>query len=132
WPGQSTEDQQRAVAFLTAQGYKATRDDSGMAVVPVSQQTQAQAALAQANQQPANSELIFDNIVKTQNWINSKEQNRQIYKVMRDKWLSGVIGKFRGVASAQVFIDAPEQTGFGAAARPAKASVTLFAAPGAP
>src|SRR5262249_26485451 len=90
----------------------------------------AVAAVYQTGTPLANSAIIFENILKTQNWLNSREQNRQIYKVMLDNWLSGVLGKFGGLKRAEVFVDAPEPTGIGQAARRPKASITLFAESG--
>ncbi len=125
WPGSSAEDQVKAVAFLKTVGITAV-NQSGKTMVPAAQHQQAVVALAAKGQQPSNSAVVFENLLKSQNWINSKEQNRQIYKVMLDNWLSGVISQFPEVDSAKVFVDAPEQVGFGASTKPAKASVTIF------
>lgn len=130
-PSATAEDQVKAVPLLNANGIKFENRD-GKLYVPEGQKDRAWALIAQSGQQPSNSSVVFENIIKSQNWINSKEQNRQIYKVMLDNWLSGVIGKFDGVKSAKVFVDAPEPTGIGQAARPAKASITIFTESGKP
>ena len=129
WPGSSAEDQARASNFLKTAGVQVV-NQSGKTMVPAAQQQLAFATLSQQGQQPSNSAIVFENLLKNQNWINSKEQNRQIYKVMLDNWLSAVLSKFSGVETAKVFVDAPEQVGFAATARPAKASVTIFTAGG--
>ena len=128
-PGASAEDQQRAIPVLDANRIK-FENRGGQIFIPESRRTEVVALLSQSGQQPANSDVVFANILKTQNWINSKEQNRQLYKVMLDNFLSDVIGKFDGVASARVFVDAPESVGFGQPARMPKASITIFTEPG--
>ena len=115
WPGMPAEDQARAIQALTDAKIKVV-NQNGTAVVPQESRQEALAMLQQSGQQPTNSAVVFENILKTQNWINSKEQNRQLYKVMLDNWLGGVLSKFDGVDSAKVFVDAPEQVGFGAGA----------------
>lgn len=125
WPGASAEDQQRALIYLVNTGMK-VEDRAGRAFVPVDRRLEATASLSQAGHQPSNSAVVFENILKTQNWMNSREQNRQIYKVMLDNHLSGVLSRFESVRQATVFVDAPETIGMGQAARPPKASVTLF------
>ena len=124
-PGASGEDQQKAASILRTAGIKVQDGASGL-LVPTGQQEQAIALLGQSGNQPANTAIVFENILKTQNWMNSREQNRQLYKVMLDNWLSGVLSKFTGIRRAQVFVDAPEPSGIGQSAKRPKASITLF------
>jgi flagellar biosynthesis/type III secretory pathway M-ring protein FliF/YscJ len=124
-PGAPAEEQQRAAVFLQTNHFK-YEDRGGRPFVPTSTRDVAYAALVEAGQQPANSALVFENILKTQNWLNTKEQNRQIYKVMLDNWLSGVITNFSGVKLARVFVDNPEPSGLGTSVRTPKASITIF------
>ncbi len=124
-PGVTPEEQQRAVSFLRTSSYK-FEEREGRPFVPPDTRNVVFAALTEAGQQPANSALVFENILKTQNWLNTKEQNRQIYKVMLDNWLSGVITNFAGVKLARVFVDNPEPSGLGPTVRTSKASVTIF------
>lgn len=131
-PGQAAESQQAAARVLATSGIRHMTGPGGEVMVSPDDADRAMAAVMQSGQAPANTELVFDNILKSQNWINSKEQNRQIYNVMRNNWLAGVIGKFKGVKSAQVLVDAPEQVGFGAPQRAPKASVTLFSSQNQP
>ncbi|MBX3377198.1 MAG: hypothetical protein KF678_09380 [Phycisphaeraceae bacterium] len=130
-PGATAEEQQRAIPILEANRIK-YENRGGQIFIPQARQMEAIALLSQSGQQPSNTAVVFQNILKNQNWINSKEQNRQIYKVMLDNFLSEVVGRFDGVQSAKVFVDAPEAVGIGQAARPPKASITIFAKPGKP
>lgn len=129
-PGASVEDQKRAATILQASNITIKPDATGRIMVPAERRLDAIAALSQAGHQLSNSDVIFENILKTQNWMNSREQNRQIYKVMLDNWLSSVVSRFDGIQRASVFVDIPESIGFGQSARPPKASVTLFTQPG--
>lgn len=125
-PSASAEDQQRNLPILQSAGIK-VENRGGQLFVPKNQKDQAWALIAQAGQQPSNSALVFDNLIKSQNWINSKEQNREIRSQMLNNFLSSIVSKFDGVRMAKVFVDAPESVGIGQAARPPKASVTIFA-----
>jgi len=128
-PGASIEDQARVVPILDANHIK-YENRSGEIFIPQARQTEVVALLSQSGQQPSNSQIVFENILKNQNWINSKEQNRQIFDQMRNNFLSSVIGKFDGVRLAKVYVDDPGTIGIGQAARPAKASITIFTQPG--
>jgi len=129
WPAAPAEDQARAMTHLKAAGFSPVSKD-GQTVVPTEKRQEAFAALELAGVQPTNSAVVFENILKMQNWINSKEQNRQIYKVMVNNELSGLVGKLAGIKSAKVQVDSPDQIGIGQPAKAAKASVVLFADPG--
>jgi flagellar M-ring protein FliF len=122
-PGASAEDQARAYETIKAR-FKVT--NNGQLMVASAQQQSALAAVTQAGAAPANSPVVFENILKAQSWINSRETNRQIYKVMLDNYLSGILGKFSGIKRAQVFVDAPEAQGFGVSVRKPKASIALW------
>jgi flagellar biosynthesis/type III secretory pathway M-ring protein FliF/YscJ len=120
------EEQTRAVSFLRASDFEFKSGTGGRPLVRREEQKQIIAALSEAGQQPANSALLFENILKTQNWLNTKEQNRQIYTVMLRNELGGIISRFAGVKLANVNLDIPEPSGLGASARTPKAAVAIF------
>src|SRR4051812_12967490 len=95
-PGATAEDQQKAAVILRTANIKIVEGPTGI-LVPTEKREDAFALLAQSGNQPANTAIVFENMLKSQNWMNSREQNRQLYKVMLDNWLSGVLGKFGGV-----------------------------------
>jgi flagellar M-ring protein FliF len=130
-PGASAEDQARAYEALKSR-FTLTRDTGGNVLVPVERQTEAFAAVNQAGAAPTNSPVVFQNILKTQSWINSRETNRNIYRVMLNNWLAAVLAKYGGIKSAEVIVDAPDPTGFGSGVRPPKASITLWTSDGRP
>jgi flagellar M-ring protein FliF len=130
-PGASSEDQQKAAAVLRTANIKMIEGPTGI-LVPSEKREDAFALLGQSGNQPANTAIVFENLLKNQNWMNSREQNRQLYKVMLDNWLSSVLGKFGGIRQARVFVDVPEPGGLGQSVRLAKASITLFSDSGHP
>jgi len=101
------------------------RLDNGTIVVPPSQQRRAVATLAQAGQLPGDTTIMFSNLMEFQDWKNPRQQNRQQYLLALQNELSRVIGLYQNVASAQVFIDAPEPTGLGRASQSPTASVNV-------
>lgn len=129
-PGQPAEVQRRAATVLAASNITHAVDAQGQVMVGVDDQHRAMAVVMESGQVGVDGRQIFEALVQSQSWMNSKEQNRQLHSALRNQWLAGVIGKFRGVRSAQVLVDAPEQVGFGSPARAPKASVTLFSASG--
>lgn len=130
-PGASPEDHARAAETLRAAGIPFQDSAVGL-LVPESRRQQAFAVLSERGQQPANTAVVFENILKAQNWMNSREQNRQIYRVMLNNWLSGVLSRFHGIRRAEVFVDVPEPMGLGQGVRRPKASITLFSDTGGP
>lgn len=130
-PAATVEEQQRAVPVLVANKIP-YENRAGQVFIPQARLPEFVALLAQSGQQPSNSAVVFENILKQQNWINSKEQNRQLYKVMLDNFLSDVIGRFEGVKSAKVLVDSPDNPGIGQPQRSPKASIAIFAQPGKP
>jgi flagellar biosynthesis/type III secretory pathway M-ring protein FliF/YscJ len=124
-PTATAEEQQRAIPVLQLHGIK-TETRNGKLFVRDSDQIQALAAVYQSGQQPNNSVLVFDNLIKNQSWLNSKEQNRQAFQATLNNYLSSIISRFDGVRSANVFVDAPETVGIGQPTRAPKASITIF------
>lgn len=99
--------------------------ENGTIVVPPSQQRRAVATLAQAGQLPGDTTIMFSNLMEFQDWKNPRQQNRQQYLLALQNELSRVIGLYQNIASAQVFIDAPEPTGLGRASQSPTASVNV-------
>ena len=130
-PTTSAEEQSRYMTLLQGSGITAELR-GGKLMVPDGQVTKAWALVFQSGQQPANSALVFENIIKSQNWLNSKELNKQIYQQMLNNALASVISKFDGVKSATVLVDNNEVPGIGQAARPPKASIAIFTQAGKP
>lgn len=130
-PGAGAEQQQRAIEVLQVAGVE-HRAVGGNVMVRADQKHLALAQLSQGGALPADSSLLFANIVEKQSWATSADQRRQMERLALQNELALTIGQFDGVRSAKVLIDAPEPVGLGAAARRPTASATVFTASGAP
>lgn len=130
-PGATPEDQARALAYVSEAGIPHTQR-GGRLLVPADRQYFVLAQLGQTGRLPANTALLFDDLVRQKNvWMNSRQQNDQLYQVALQNTLARVISDFTGVRDATVIIDAPPPHGLGAARRPS-AVATVFTESGAP
>ncbi|MCA9287382.1 MAG: hypothetical protein KDA05_02290 [Phycisphaerales bacterium] len=121
---------QSLLASLRSGGFEA-QEKNGAIVVPAGQQTAALAYLGQTGQLPDDTTLLFNNILESQSWQNSREQNRQIYRIALQNELGRIIGAYRGIREARVLLDNPEAAGLGSIVRQPTAAVTVFSATGA-
>lgn len=121
---------QTLLASLRSGGIDA-EERNGAIVVPAGLQTAALAYLGQNGQLPSDTTLLFSNILQSQSWQNSREQNRQIFRIALQNELGRIIGEYRGIRDARVLLDAPESGGLGAAHRSPTAAVTVFSDSGA-
>lgn len=129
-PGASADAQQQAQAYLVGSGLPFSNKD-GKLLVPAERQLAIIAALGEAGRLPEDSALTFRNVVESQNWMNPKSLNDQIFNTALENTLAQCIKKFRGIESATVVIDAPPPSGLGAAVRKPTASVIVFTRGGA-
>lgn len=124
-PGVASAEQVKALPVLRNAGFK-VEDRGGVVYVAASDRAAAQAALAQSGQMPADTALMFRNILEKQSWQMSRQQNDQLFTIALQNELAGVISHFGGVERATVIIDAPERQGLGAAVARPTASATVF------
>jgi flagellar biosynthesis/type III secretory pathway M-ring protein FliF/YscJ len=124
-PGMSVEAQAKARTFLDQMNIAYEPRDGRLMVKP-EQRSLILAALTENGQLGSNTDLLFQNLVQSQHWMNTKSQNDQIFNTALQNELSRIISNFRGVKSANVIIDAPETVGMGARFRKPTASVTVF------
>lgn len=116
---------QTLLASLRAGGIDA-EEKNGAIVVPEGLQAAALAHLGQNGQLPADTTLLFNNILESQSWQNSREQNRQIHTIALQNELAKVISEYRGIREARVFLSVPEAAGLGTVYRQPTAAVTVF------
>lgn len=121
---------QALLASLRAGGIEA-EERNGAIVVPSGLQSAALAHLGQNGQLPADTTLLFSNILESQSWQNSREQNRQIHTIALQNELAKVISEYRGIREAKVFLSVPEAAGLGTVYRQPTAAVTVFTDSGA-
>ena len=128
-PGLASDAQQRAVQALQVAGVE-HEVRNGRLLVPADRKHLALAQLSQGGALPADSSLLFSNIVEKQSWAMSADQRRQMERLALQNELALTIARFDGVRLAKVMIDAPAPTGLGSAARRPTAAVTVFTAGG--
>lgn len=112
------------VSFLKANHIRADLVDGKVMVEPSSQRL-ALATLAEGGRLPNDTAILFNNLIDSQKWTNSREQNQQIFTVALQNELSRVIANFNGIQTASVVIDVPEPRGLGMIARQPTASVAV-------
>ncbi|QQS09801.1 MAG: hypothetical protein IPK69_04055 [Phycisphaerales bacterium] len=123
--GYPAADQQRASIFLTSANIPNTLTPDGRLTVPADREAQARAMLAENGKLPSDKTILFDNLLEKQSWINSRQQNEQIYLIALQNQLAQDISQFKGIKSATVILDIPEAQGIGRAVRLPTASVTV-------
>jgi flagellar M-ring protein FliF len=124
-PGATAEEQTRAAAHLQAAGFSVTTVNGNLSV-PSEDQYRARAAIAAAGAGPADTKLMFSNLIEKQNWMMPRNQLDQMYLTALSNELSKVISAFPGIDSATVFVSNPQPMGLGAPARRPTAQVTVF------
>jgi flagellar biosynthesis/type III secretory pathway M-ring protein FliF/YscJ len=130
-PGVSIEDQQRSSIKLSMAGIDASMV-GGSLMVPKSQRSRAMAVLAESGAIPGDKQMLFENILRDQNWMNTREQNDRQFNVGLQNELSNTINAMRGLKDARVFIDVPAPMGLGTGVRRPTASVTVQTITGEP
>ncbi len=123
--GSTPEARQAAIDFLEAQGIPYKRSE-GAVLVPAEQRRSVVAQMGESGALPDDTTLLFNNFIENVSWTWNNEQTRRAHNIALQNELSRVVASFRGVRSAQVFIDAPERTALGAATREPVATVTVF------
>lgn len=113
------------VAALRAANIGAEAGPSGV-TVPARDQHEALAVLAQAGLMDGDTRNGFADLLSMQDWKLSREQNRQQYIIALQNEMARVLREFRGVRSASVIIDAPEQRTLNAPRQRPSASVTIL------
>jgi flagellar biosynthesis/type III secretory pathway M-ring protein FliF/YscJ len=109
---------------LRAAGIEAELAD-GKIMVPKGSEYAALGLLGESGLLPGNTEILFNNLIQSQDWKASREQHRQQAVIALQNELGRVIGRFRGVRKATVILDIPEPMGLGRAVREPSASVSV-------
>lgn len=124
-PGAAPDDQGQAMTFVSQRGLPHEMGPGGEVLVPAGQREAIFAQMTQSGAAPANTELVFQNLIDQQKWWISNEQNEQLYLIALQNELSRTIRSWNGVRAASVIIDAPKARGLGGGVRLPTASVTV-------
>lgn len=117
-------EKQRAAEQLAGVGIAATLD-AGRLMVPDSKSLAARQFLAQSGNLPKDRALYFETLITKQNWMNSRQQNEQSYRIALQNELGRMIEGFDVVESANVLMEIPESQGLGAAMRKPTTAVSV-------
>ena len=129
--GSSPQDLNIAVGKLADAGVDAKISGNKLQVA-AGEGKRAISILGEAGVLPNDKAILFENILSKANWMNSRQQNEQTYINALANELSARIADFRGIRSAQVFLDIPAPSGFGAQLSKPSASVTVSTDSGTP
>lgn len=123
-PGLAVDQQSRAKTMMDQMGirYKA---EGGKLMVPPEQRYGVLAVLQENGSLGGEQVILFSNLGKHQNWMNTKSQNDTIERIALQNELSGIIGSMKGIKRAVVVINLPEVTGMGSATIRPTASVAI-------
>lgn len=124
-PGAPIAEQQKIVPILDAAGIKHS-SPRGIVLVASADRRLAQAKVAESGRMPADTALLFQNILEKQSWQMSRQQNEQLYAIALQNELSSIISHFSSIERATVILDVPERQGLGQAVLRPTASATVF------
>jgi flagellar biosynthesis/type III secretory pathway M-ring protein FliF/YscJ len=97
----------------------------GKVMVPKGSEYAALSVLGESGLLPGNTEILFNNLIQSQDWKASREQHRQQAVIALQNELGRVISRFRGIRKATVILDIPEPMGLGRAVQEPSASVSV-------
>ncbi len=120
----AVEGDSGAIRTLQSAGIDAKVID-GKVMVPKGSEHAALGLLGEAGMLPGNTEILFNNLIQSQDWKASREQHRQQAVIALQNELGRVVSSFRGVRKATVILDIPEPMGLGRAVREPSASVSV-------
>lgn len=118
------EQIQQATQFLEDRAIDHRMRDGRPQVAP-ERRREIIAQMGQAGALPADTSMLFADLIDKQSWTMSNAQQRQLFTIALQNELAGVISKMRGVTAATVIIDAPERRGLGMAVQVPTASVQV-------
>ncbi|MFW6058571.1 MAG: hypothetical protein ACODAQ_00230 [Phycisphaeraceae bacterium] len=99
---------------------------AGQIMVPAGQEERAYAALAEGDLLSADTSRAFRDLIERQSPWQTDKQSEQAYLLAKQRVLSQIIGKMRGVRSASVLVSMPRNEGFGRSHVEPSASVTVW------
>ena len=101
------------------------REESGTLLVPVDKRAEAIAVLVQDDLYREDASVAFQDLVANSSPWQTDAQGRRAYLVAKQRFLSQVLGKMKGIDTASVVMSYPEDNGFGRNFDRPSASVTV-------
>ncbi|MFO0832846.1 MAG: flagellar M-ring protein FliF C-terminal domain-containing protein [Phycisphaerales bacterium] len=131
FPGAAPSDQRQFQTLLSGNGFSTSMEGGNLMVAP-GDVNQARALVAEAGILPDDKSILFRNILLNQSWTNTREQNEKLYNEALQNELELTVQGFKGVRSADVYLDVPEPKGIGQAVRKPTAAVSVSMKTGEP
>jgi flagellar M-ring protein FliF len=131
YPGLAGEQATSMQGHLQGRGFE-TKLEGGKLLVRPDSQGAAKASVSEASLLPGDKAILFENVLKQQNWTYTRQQNEALYNEALQNELERTITGFSNVKSADVFIDVPPPMGLGQAVRRPTAAVSVLTKDGAP
>ncbi|MGP1346393.1 MAG: hypothetical protein ACTS3F_06980 [Phycisphaerales bacterium] len=129
FPGAPGEDQAQAERFLQAGNFEYETVD-GEVRVPADRWRAIIASMAEVQALPSDNKLLFEQLIKDQSWTRDQSDKHQAEVVALQNELAAIIGRMRGIRSANVIVDVPRNRTLGQPSRAPTASVTVFSSNG--
>jgi flagellar M-ring protein FliF len=131
YPGLAGEQATSMQSHLMSRGFDA-RLEGGKLMVRPDAQAAAKASVGEANLLPSDKAILFENVLRQQNWTFTRQQNEALYNEALQNELERTIGGFANVKKAEVFIEVPPPMGLGQAVRRPTAAVSVLTKDGSP
>jgi flagellar M-ring protein FliF len=131
YPGLAGEQATAMQSHLMGRGFDAKLEGGKLMVRP-DVQGAAKASVSEANLLPSDKAILFENVLRQQNWTYTRQQNEALYNEALQNELERTIGGFSNVKNADVFIDVPPPMGLGQAVRRPTAAVSVLTKDGTP
>lgn len=129
FPGASSEDQGEAERFLQAGNFQYEVVD-GQVMVPADRRRSIIASMAEVQALPSDNKLLFEQLIRDQSWTRDQTDKHQAEVVALQNELAAIIGRMRGIRTANVIVDVPRNRTLGQPNRAPTASVTVFSGSG--
>lgn len=126
-PTGTSDDQQKAAAFLNNKGIPFKVAPDGKIMVQPEQRYVALAAMTKEQALPGDKKLMFESVVTKANWLEPLADKQAKHTIALQNELAMVIRHIPGIEGASVFISRPpDNGGIGAAAKKTVAQLTVF------
>jgi flagellar M-ring protein FliF len=125
YPGLAGEQATSMQSHLVSRGFD-TRLEAGKLMVRPDMQAAAKASVGEANLLPSDKAILFENVLRQQNWTFTRQQNEALYNEALQNELEKTIGGFANVKKAEVFIEVPPPMGLGQSVRRPTAAVSVL------
>jgi len=124
-PGAAAEDQDRAMVALNSAGFTPTIRD-GQVLLNPQEVHRARAYLVESGSAPADTSIMFNNLVENWSWTMPSEQQAKLEIIATQNELEKIVSAMSGIRSANVILNLPVRRTLGQPRTKPTAMVTVF------